>query len=171
MTDRALQELLDKQALYELVCRVSRATDRADIELMRSLYHPDAIDDHGPFVGTIDEFIEARRDTLFNPEKRPNPVQHAITNALFEIHGDIAYGECYAEARRVDDGELWIEGIARYIDRFERRDGEWRIARRRIVLEYAGKGYDTSDFTRSYRDRRDPSYERDSAHRSTEQQQ
>ena len=44
MTDSQLQELLDKQALYEVVARYCRGVDRADEELVRSAYHPDAIE-------------------------------------------------------------------------------------------------------------------------------
>jgi hypothetical protein len=155
-----LQELLDKQALAELVVRACRAVDRADVELLRSCYHEDAIDEHGSVVGTVDELIEFMRSRSLAPERRSSPVQHSVTNSLFEIHGDIAYGESYVEARRVDDGRLWIEGLGRYVDRYERRNGEWRLAHRRVLLEYAGDGFDVSDFTAGYRDRRDPSYQR-----------
>ena len=155
-----LQELLDKQALNELVVRVCRAVDRADVELLRSCYHQDAIDDHGSFVGTVDELIDFMGTRSLAPERRSSPIQHSITNTLFEIHGDVAYGESYVEARRVDEGRLWIEGLGRHIDRYERRDGQWRISHRRVVLEYAGEGFEVSDFAVGYRDRRDPSYRR-----------
>ena len=54
----ALQTLIDKQALHELVLRYCRACDRRDFVLLRSLYHDDAIDDHGAmFCGSADEFL------------------------------------------------------------------------------------------------------------------
>jgi hypothetical protein len=55
-TDAAVAELLDKEVIRGLIYTYSRAIDRHDPDLLRSIYHPDAIDDHGRFVGTADEF-------------------------------------------------------------------------------------------------------------------
>ena len=44
-----VKKLLDREAIKELVNLYCRAADRQDHELMRSLYHQDAIDDHGSF--------------------------------------------------------------------------------------------------------------------------
>ena len=161
--DAEIQELLDKQALYEVVARYCRAVDRVDEELLRTVYWEDAIDEHGPLVGNVDDFIEEHRNGgSWSGEKLAGRVQHVITNSLFDVRGDVAYGETYVEVRRVAAGErLFIEGFARQIDRFERRNGEWRIAHRKILLEYAGEGRDLSKFLHGTRDRSDASYERD----------
>src|SRR5215204_4927496 len=81
-----LAELLDKQALYELACRLSRAFDRRDAELMSSCYHPDATLDYGPMTSSVADFIvrAAAAGT-----SRPL-TQHRIANHLFEIDGDTA---------------------------------------------------------------------------------
>src|SRR5437667_429045 len=47
-----------KSEINEVVTRYCRGVDRRDWELVRSCYHPDAIDDHGRFVGGPDEFVE-----------------------------------------------------------------------------------------------------------------
>lgn len=158
MTDGMLRELLDKQALLELVIRYCRAVDRADEELFLSCYHPDAYDYHGPYSGSPREMLAAlKKGTLGTLEVM---VQHAISNSLFELHGDIAYGETYFQTRRPgEDGELSMS-VGRYVDRFERRNGEWRIAMRRCIIEYARKGINKADFVQGTRDRKDPSYER-----------
>lgn len=162
--DPAVQELLDKQALYELVVRYCRAVDRVDEELLRTVYWEEAIDEHGPLVGTVDDFVEEHRNGgSWSGDKLRGRVQHAVTNAVFDVRGDVAYGETYVEVRRVtpDDQRFFVEGFARQVDRFERRNGEWRIAHRRILLDYAGEGRDVSKFLHGTRDRSDPSYERD----------
>ena len=54
-----VQKLLDREAIKELVNLYCRAADRHDHELMRSLYHQDAIDDHGSFFkGLAMDFID-----------------------------------------------------------------------------------------------------------------
>jgi SnoaL-like domain len=45
--DAQLAHLLDESAIRQLLARYSRAIDRRDYELLRSCYHPDAVDEHG----------------------------------------------------------------------------------------------------------------------------
>jgi ketosteroid isomerase-like protein len=158
MTDKALKELLDKQALQELVIRYCRAVDRADGELFLSCYHPDGYDEHGPYSGSPAEMLAKLKKTTMDPKNVT--VQHSISNSIFEIQGDIAYGETYFQTRRPDaDGELSMS-TGRYVDKYERRGGEWRIAYRRCIMDYARKGANQKEFVQGSRDRSDPSYER-----------
>ncbi len=156
-SDEELQELLDKQALNDLLVRYCRGVDRLDEELILSCYHPDAYDDHGTFKGSPPELVAWL--------KRTGPavsfMEHKLSNIYLEIRGDVAFGESYS-AMHLQKGDLFAQGYGRFIDRFERRDGDWRIARRRVTLEWASPelGYDTADFAPSRRDRSDPSYER-----------
>ena len=160
MRDERLQELLDKQELYELVVCLAHAVDRADEELFLSCYHPDGFDDHGSFRGGPKAFAEFLQDGTLNPAVQVGPVQHSITNAVFEVEGDVAYGHAYCEVRRtLPDGTIQRD-LGRYVDRFERRDGSWKIAHRRVLSESRAHGYDTSSFIPSRRDRTDISYER-----------
>jgi hypothetical protein len=74
---------------------------------------------------------------------------HKLGQSLIEIDGDVAHAESYAichhvMAEAVEAGEGGatrdvadrVMGI-RYVDRFERRGGEWRIARRELRWEWA----------------------------------
>ncbi len=134
--DSALQILLDKQEIHEVIMRYCRAIDRCDEELLRSVYHSDAWDDHGQFKGKASDFIPIclkalRQDFL--------STMHAICNELVEVDGDRAYSESYfiAYHRIMKEGaehELVLGG--RYVDRFERRDGVWKIAHRVVAYEW-----------------------------------
>lgn len=155
----AVQGLLDKQALYELVIRYCRAVDRADAELFLTCYHADAHDDHGRFKGRPADFLAHLKLGTMDPKN--GPVQHSISNAVFSIEGDVAYGECYFQTRSITPEGQSTASFGRYVDRFERRNGEWRITLRRCILEYARPGFDTSDFVPGRRDRDDPSCERE----------
>ena len=52
-----VQRLLDRQAISDCVHRYSRGLDRHDDAMVASCYWDDAIDEHGPFTGSPDEFI------------------------------------------------------------------------------------------------------------------
>jgi hypothetical protein len=64
---------------------------------------------------------------------------HYVTNVLIELHGDEAFvesGFCYSGRVRLDDGTMAdIRGEGRYLDVFERRGSEWKIAHRLVVPE------------------------------------
>jgi hypothetical protein len=134
--DPALQELLDKQAVHEVVLRYCRGIDRMDRELVRSCYHDDATDEHGTFLGTRDEFVEWVMDAV----TKFAVTMHVVANHLCEVDGDVAFAETYGigyhQGPPADDKRRNFATGFRYVDRFERRDGEWRIATRVAVREW-----------------------------------
>ena len=87
-----LQELLDRQDILDCVHRYCRAVDRFDRELLLSVYHPDAIDDHGLFVGGREAFA----DWAFGYHSLyQNATHHVVTNHTCELDGDVAHAETY----------------------------------------------------------------------------
>jgi 3-phenylpropionate/cinnamic acid dioxygenase small subunit len=65
-------------------------------------------------------------------------MRHLISNAEIELTGDTtAEGTCYVTTvvRKGDVGPA-ILSISRYVDRYVKADGQWRIARREIFLEF-----------------------------------
>jgi hypothetical protein len=131
-----LQELIDQHALRELVVAYCRAIDRRDVNVMKTLYHPGAIDDHGClFYGTAEEFL------LFlpGPVTKFEMTTHHITNSLFKVAGDYAEGESSLIAAHVTRENslrnLIVSG--RYLDEFERRNGEWRFSHRLALMDWA----------------------------------
>jgi hypothetical protein len=140
--DPALAELLDKQAIHEVVLRYCRGIDRVDRELVRDCYWPEATDEHGSFLGTRDEYVTWVFDRML---PRYQVTMHVLGNVLVEVHGDVAKCETYGIAlhRALDvrpDGrprpEHDFQTGFRYVDDFARRDGEWRIARRICTFEW-----------------------------------
>jgi ketosteroid isomerase-like protein len=133
---KKVETLIARQEIADVVYSYARGIDRFDFELVRSCYHPDAYDDHGAFRGNVDEFIAAAKDFL----PRWTATQHFMGNMLIEVDGDTARAETYAVAyHRLDDkagnGKDDIMGI-RYVDRFEKRQGEWKIAHRVVCNEW-----------------------------------
>jgi SnoaL-like domain len=130
-----LQTLIDKQALQELVLTYCRACDRRDYGLLRTLYHDDAIDDHGAmFCGDADQYLAWLPGML----SQFAATVHSLSNMLFVVDGPQAQGELYAVAYHRTHApqarEIVIGG--RYFDRYERRDGVWRFLHRSLALDW-----------------------------------
>lgn len=136
-----LDRLIAKDAIRDLAARYMRGQDRLDGDLQLATFWPDATTDYGIFVGPAAEFVAFAQGLL--TEHIAN--QHLIGQHLIEFedgHPDVAFGEVYFYAfhRIVEDGapvDLTICG--RYIDRYERRNGEWRFAHRSEVNDWARK--------------------------------
>jgi hypothetical protein len=134
--DAALVSLLSHHEISSALLRYCRGIDRLDLELVRSCYWPDATDSHGGFSGTRDEFIAWVGKLLARFES----TMHFVGNVLIEVAGDAAVAETYAIAfHRSRDARPNLNLIVgvRYVDRFERRGGDWRIARRVCVTEWS----------------------------------
>jgi hypothetical protein len=108
---------------------------RFDRALILQAFHPDCLDEHGKFVGTPEEFVEW---ALGQHGAAHLSHQHCILNHTAEIDGDTAHAETYfmfvSMNRR---GKPLTLGGGRYVDRLEKRDGEWRIAARVTLRDWA----------------------------------
>lgn len=162
-----MQDMLDRQAIFDCIKRNSRGNDRFDMEMVTSSYHSDGLHEvgqnrvPGPQYG---EHANSAHSILFDANL------HNITMHTCEIVGDVAHAESYSVGLFLDKGGETGRVLAgRYIDRLERRDGEWRIALRRSTVEVALEGkaalpngvpLQGSGYLRGSRDRNDPAYER-----------
>jgi SnoaL-like domain len=134
--DPEVQELLDKQAIRELMIRYCRGLDRMDAELISSVYHPDAHDDHGGRTFSGADIGKSILD--WTRELNVEMGSHHITNETIRVDGDTAACESYYSGFMLechDDGQRTIQMVGRYLDRLERRNGEWKISERVIVAE------------------------------------
>lgn len=127
-----LDALISRQEIYEVVARYCRGVDRGDIDLLRSVYHEDATDDHGMFKGRGLDFAEWIVDW---ERENIRQCQHFIGNFSCDIQGDKAFTETYCISFSEDMSGQNATVYNRYIDRFERRNGEWKIADRVVVLD------------------------------------
>ena len=169
-TDRnesAIQELLDKEAIRDALVRYCRGVDRGDADLICSAYHPDAEDDHGfsRFTGETVGPVLVERLRI----RSPRVYMHHITNQLIELQSpDRAASETYFTvwiSMEREGTHNVLHAIGRYLDRFERRNGEWKIARRLVITEHT-QVLPPGDEVPASRpeslgrgDREDPSYE------------
>lgn len=132
-----LRAMVDKQKITDLVYAYCKAADRCDTDLMRTLYHEDAIDEHGVFFsGLAKDFI----DKLPEIEAPMDILHHNITTINIKLDGDYAEGEIYMIAMhsgRIEDRKFDLLVGGRYFDKYEKRDGVWKISHRAIVADWA----------------------------------
>jgi len=125
-----LDELEARTAIEDCLKRFARAVDRQDWKAAREAYHDGAFDDHGFFKGPPDPFL-AHIAKLHEQQQHS---MHFNTNVLIEFQSrERAFVETYVLAlQRFADRR--VTASARYLDRFEKRDGEWRVVHRTLVF-------------------------------------
>lgn len=130
----ALQSLLDREAIRDCLFGYCRGIDRADEAALRAAYWDDATDCHGAWNGSAAGFIDQALARLRQGGRRV----HQVTNIAIELHGDTAAVESAFFALQAPAAtparETFLCG--RYLDRFERRGGAWRIAARTVVYDW-----------------------------------
>ncbi len=130
----SLERLLERQEIMDCLTRFCRGIDRFDRELFLSAFHPDATIAAGSYVGPPEPnwtWAQAMHESW------QVMTHHNMLNHSVEIDGDTAHAETYYMfVARNRDETVWIAG-GRYIDRLERRNGEWRIALRTNAIEWA----------------------------------
>ena len=157
MSDTRLEELLAKQAITEVIYRYARAIDRMDEALLRSVFHPGSRHSH---------FYEGPSSDPDAPSSREAPgdfvafalgllstharTHHQLGNTLIQLESEhSACAETYFTAhhrmRARGDGlaaenaydtemDYFVGG--RYLDRFEKRDGQWKIVERTGMTDW-----------------------------------
>ena len=130
--------IIARQEIANLTMAYCRGVDRADEELLSSVFHDDSTVVSGVFNGNGQDFAtEICRivKTVFDQ------TFHSIANQWIEVDGDRAVGETYVVAvstmTDTEDGKSDMLSGGRYIDRFERRDGVWKISDRTYVSDWS----------------------------------
>ncbi|HEX4058166.1 MAG TPA: nuclear transport factor 2 family protein [Galbitalea sp.] len=162
-----LEELSARAEIHDVLLRYCRGLDRVDMDLVRGAFFPDAWIQfpESLHVGSVDGFV----NFLAGEMPRFVKTMHFLGNSLIEFDGPTtAHVETYLNAQHEgsevhqwagENVKLW----ARYLDRFELRDGVWLIARRRLLVDwmfrYPKEGWfdDHPDASGSSRDGSDPS--------------
>lgn len=166
--------LEDRAAISDVIAAYAHAIDRRRWGMMERLFHPDAQFQFGTVLGDWRGFVEQAR-AIIDPCLA---TQHQLGQIQFGFDGEKScHTETYMTAMHTvpagypvaevfpDKGKIYSAVVAgRYVDRFEKRDGEWRIAQRSGLYDWREfrevEGVDLSDTPEGaagYHDERDPS--------------
>ena len=166
--------LEDREAIRDVINAYAHAIDRRRWDMRAKLFHDDATFGFGTLSGDWRGFVEQARAII----DLCLATQHQLGQIQFGFDGDaVCHTETYMTAMHTippgypvaevfpDKGAIYSAVIAgRYIDRFEKRGGEWRMANRTGLYDWREfrevEGVDMSDLSdgaRGYHDDRDPS--------------
>jgi len=134
--------LLDEQDIKEVLFKYVRGIDRIDDDLARTCFHPGATVNLGAFRGPIEDLLafgatqlQAKGKDVLEYEICSHPM---FQNYIEFADDDLARCESYmmSISRRWVKGQVInAVGVGRLIDRFERKDGAWKIMERTMVMD------------------------------------
>ena len=137
MTDSSdeLSAIVARENIRDCLAQLARGEDRRDAALISGCFWSDAAVEFGIFAGTFDDYL-----AWVTPGAPSIPVTlHTLGQSLIELSGDTAAVETHVNAyHRIDFGEAEHDVFfgGRYLDRMERRGGQWRIAHRTMLYDW-----------------------------------
>ena len=164
MTEKEyLNELIAKERIRDVLFKYCRSMDRIDREMAYEVFSPECQVDYGIwFKGTAYEFIDWVSG--FHSSKIL-ATSHQISNILIQVNGDKAGSETYVHVvlRSVNGNDRLQEqmGLGRYIDEWAVLNGEWKITKRKYVMDISDIRDIITDAGQTgggSRDKTDPSY-------------
>jgi hypothetical protein len=126
-------DLEDRLAIIELTHRYCWALDSKSVDLLDTVFAPEATAElrSAPLEG-----LEAIRQRIGAALAPLDATQHTVTNHMVVIDGDRATSRCYLHSQHVragvEGGELYVIA-GRYEDELVRTPEGWRITFRRLV--------------------------------------
>lgn len=156
-----LARFMARQEILEVLARYARGVDRADAELLASCYHDDATEEHGTtYSGPARDYVAGAVERI----RLMGPMAHYLTSSHIEFDGDTAWVETYVLtfARLTGEEGSAIDTLTggRLCDRFERRNGAWRIAHRRMTFDWNRDMASNEGWCRGLFDAADPRFHR-----------
>lgn len=157
-----------RQEIHDVYRRYIWGFDRRDEAITKSAFWSDAQINYGSILSTLDEFVSSH---FSGHDAVSEKALQTLDEMSVEIQGDTAHVVAYlVEFNTLKNSRSRFSGV-RYIDRLDRRGGQWRIAMREVIFEFftetdnnlftglfKGRTYATSRCGMGTRDKRDPAY-------------
>ncbi|MFI5720517.1 nuclear transport factor 2 family protein [Nocardia sp. NPDC051750] len=130
-----VRTILAHARIRDCIVRLARGEDRRDATLVKDAFWSDATVDFGIFDGTFDQYL----NWVIPGSPAVVSTQHLLGQTSTDVRGEIALTETQVIAyHRLDTGDEHRDSVlgGRYLDRFECRDGRWRIAQRIMLYDW-----------------------------------
>jgi hypothetical protein len=130
-----LKSLLERDQIRECIARLARGEDRRNAQMISACYWPDSTTDYGVFQGSFSDYLA----WVVPGSDLIKDTQHVLGQSVIEIEGTEARVETHVISyHRVAFGEeerdTRIGG--RYLDRLQKRGGEWKISARAMLYDW-----------------------------------
>lgn len=132
--DTNLARLVDQQAITQLIAGTyPNALDKGDFDGYAALYTDD-----GELLlqGNTVKGRAAIKALVAALPTDPRVI-HPITNLSYKVEGDTATGGAYWQDIGLVNGAPGVVVAGRYEDTLRKVNGQWQIAKRSIVIEFA----------------------------------
>jgi hypothetical protein len=146
--ETALQELVDRRAIEDLLVRYTTALDTRQWDLLDQVFGAEARIDYttsGGIKGNAEDLKRWFREEAFIPF---TSWQHLLTNMAVELDGDVATGRSSVYnplAHIAEDGASVVLHVgAWYDDRFARTPEGWRITDRWLGMAWTDGPFPTA---------------------------
>jgi len=138
----AVSQFEDRAEIEYLHSLFAHAADRADYELLRSLYTDDATDDHGAYSGPVDGYIEWVKEI----HQQFEILSHIESKPLIFIDGDTAESEIKSHVylRLKGPPTRNTFSISRIFDKYRKTPRGWRFTSRAICADWFGPEFEAA---------------------------
>jgi hypothetical protein len=136
-TDAAatLAWLRDRELIKDLYSRYAYGVDSVDLDLVRSVFHPDCVVVGTMEEGSLDDYLEGLEAGLLMYDA----TMHFKGNQYLEIDGDQGFVETWVIGYHMEAPGSPIDSLTlalRYKDDVVRVGDEWKIVRREAVRQW-----------------------------------
>lgn len=131
-----LELLLAERDIRACMGRYCRGVDRADADLLGSAYWPDAFDDHVAWQGRAKDLVPWLTAAMHGFDHSFHMIGQSNITFRSRDEAEVeTYLLNYLRPKSAGETGRDVLQCGRYLDLFTRREGEWRIAFRRVVTD------------------------------------
>ncbi len=133
--DAAVAWLRDREVVKDLYNRYAYGVDSIDMDLVRSVFHPDCVVVGTMEEGTLDDYLDGLEDGL----AAYDATMHFKGNQYVELDGDEAFVETWVIGYHMEAPGSPISSLVlalRYKDDLVRVGDDWKIMRREAVRQW-----------------------------------
>ncbi len=131
--------LADRAAIEDIIHLHCRGVDRADTASLKHCYWPEATAAYGKEAVPAQPFCE----TLAQAIKGFSGTHHLVSNVMINFSPDEqkadveTYLIAFHYSAMPDAGDQEMTYLGRYLDRFEKRDNQWKIMHRQPIMSWS----------------------------------
>jgi hypothetical protein len=121
--------------IKQVLVQYCHGVDRCDQQMLSQVFWHDAEVNYGFGAMPAASFCESLIPSLLEMTM----TQHRLSNVMIFREGDVAKVQSYCDAFHLVGEQPALQEMqvgGRYLDRFECRDGIWKIARRTYVMDW-----------------------------------